>query len=175
MDQSARLLCPCDSPGKNTGMGCHAFLQGIFPTQGSNPSLLHLLHCREILYCLSHQGSTPPPPLGLTLTEEDAERTGRFALSFSLPWWLRWSRIYLQCRRPGFSPWVGKIPWRRERLPTPVFWPGESHRQRSLAGYGPGGCKESDTTEQLFLSMCKTSAWHFGTGGKEESRITKLN
>ena len=37
-----------DSPNKNTGMGCHALLQGIFPTQGS--------HCRWILYCLSHQG-----------------------------------------------------------------------------------------------------------------------
>ena len=44
---------PEDSQGKNTGVGCHALLQGIFPTQGSNPSLLH---CRQILYCLSHQG-----------------------------------------------------------------------------------------------------------------------
>ena len=41
--ESARLLCPWDSPGKNTGMGFHVFLQGIFPTQGSNPRLLHLL------------------------------------------------------------------------------------------------------------------------------------
>ena len=41
-----------DSPGKNTGMGCHALLQGIFPTQGSNPGLPH---CRRILYHLSHQ------------------------------------------------------------------------------------------------------------------------
>ena len=40
-----------DSPGKNTGVGCHALLQGIFLTQGSNPSLLCLLHCRRILYC----------------------------------------------------------------------------------------------------------------------------
>ena len=54
-----------------------------------------------------------------------------------LPWWLRWWRIYLQCGRPGFDPWVGKILWRREGLPTPVFWPGESHGWRSLAGYGP--------------------------------------
>ena len=38
-----------------------------------------------------------------------------------LPWWLSWSRICLQCRRPGFSSWVGKIPWRREQLPTPVL------------------------------------------------------
>ena len=36
-------------------------------------------------------------------------------------------RIYLQCGRSGFDPWVGKIPWRREQLPTPVLWPGESH------------------------------------------------
>ena len=45
---------PWDSPGKNTGVGCHFLLQGIFPTQGSNPDLLH---CRQILYHLSHQGS----------------------------------------------------------------------------------------------------------------------
>ena len=47
-------------------------------------------------------------------------------------------------RRPRFYPWVGKIPWRRERLPTPVFWPGEFHEL-----YSPWDCKESDTTEQL--------------------------
>ena len=40
----ARLLCPRDSPGKNTGVGCSALLQGIFPTQGLNPHLLRLLH-----------------------------------------------------------------------------------------------------------------------------------
>ena len=39
--QPARLLCPWDSPGKNTGVGCHSLLQGFFPTQGSNPHLLH--------------------------------------------------------------------------------------------------------------------------------------
>ena len=43
-----------DSPSKNTGVGCHSLLQGIFPTQGSNPGVLH---CRHILYHLSHQGS----------------------------------------------------------------------------------------------------------------------
>jgi len=41
--------------------------------------------------------------------------------------------------RPGFDPWVGKIPWRREWQPTPVFLPGESHGQRSLAGHSPSG------------------------------------
>ena len=52
--QPARLLCPWGSPGKNTGVGCHCLLQGIFPTQGLN---LGLLHCRQTLYPLSHQGS----------------------------------------------------------------------------------------------------------------------
>ena len=52
--QPGRLLCPWDSPGKNTGVGCHALLQGIFLTQGLNQSFLH---CRGILYQLSYQGS----------------------------------------------------------------------------------------------------------------------
>ena len=46
-----RLLCPWNSPGKNTGVGCHSCLQGIFLTRGLN---LGLLHCRQILYHLSH-------------------------------------------------------------------------------------------------------------------------
>ena len=50
----SRLLCPWNSPGKNTGVGCHALLQGIFPTRGTN---LGLLHCRQILYHLSHLGN----------------------------------------------------------------------------------------------------------------------
>ena len=66
-------------------------------------------------------------------------------LSGGLPWELRLERICLQGRRPGFDPWVGKIPWRRKWQPTPVFLPGTSRGQRSLVGYSPGGCKQSDT------------------------------
>ena len=54
-------------------------------------------------------------------------------------------KICLQCRRPWFDPWVGKISWRRERLPTPVFRSGEFHV------YSPWGHKELDTTERLSL------------------------
>ena len=54
-----------------------------------------------------------------------------------------------RCKRGGFNPWVRKIPWRRKWQPTPVFLPGKSHGQRSLAGYSPWGCKELDTTERL--------------------------
>ena len=55
----------------------------------------------------------------------------------------------LQCRRPGFNPWAGKIPWKRKWQPTPVSLPGESHGQRSLVSYSPWDCKESDTAEWL--------------------------
>jgi len=48
------LYSPWNSPGQKSGVGSYSFLQGIFPTQGSNPGLPH---CRQILYCLSHQGS----------------------------------------------------------------------------------------------------------------------
>ena len=48
--QPAKLLCPWNYPGKNTGVGLHALLQGIFPTQRSNPGLMCLLHHRRILY-----------------------------------------------------------------------------------------------------------------------------
>ena len=47
----------------------------------------------------------------------------------------------------SFDPWVGKIPWRREWLPTPVFLPGKFHGQRSLASYSPWSHEELDTTE----------------------------
>ena len=59
--QPTRLLCPWDFPGKNTAVDCHSLLQGIFPTQGSNPGLPH---CRQILYQLSHQGSSEVPQTG---------------------------------------------------------------------------------------------------------------
>ena len=66
-----------------------------------------------------------------------------------------------QCRRPKglkFDSWVGKIPWRRKWLPTPVFLPGKSHRQRSVAGYSPWDLKESDMTEHTH-THAHTSRW----------------
>ena len=55
-----------------------------------------------------------------------------------------------QCRkhkRCRFDPWVGKIPWRRQWQPTPLLLLGKSHGQRSLMGYSPWRCRESDMTE----------------------------
>ena len=68
----------------------------------------------------------------------------------------------LQYRKSSFDPWVRKISWRKEWLPTPVFLPGESHGQRSLVGYSPWGSKESDTAEQLthfFNPEHQRSSW----------------
>ena len=59
----------------------------------------------------------------------------------------------------GCDPWVGKIPWRRKWQPTPVFLPGKSHGQRSLAGYSPWTLKESDTTEKLRELVMDREAW----------------
>ena len=52
-----------------------------------------------------------------------------------------------RCKRCGFDPWDGEIPWSREWQPAPVFLPGKSHGWRSLVSYSPWGCKELDATE----------------------------
>ena len=61
--------------------------------------------------------------------------------------------VCLQCERPGFDPWVGKIPWRRKWQATPVLLPGKSHGRRSLVGCNPWGREKSDTTERLHFHI----------------------
>ena len=91
--------------------------------------------------------------------QKDLDKTEQLAFSLSLriyhyPWGFPGGATGKEptCqrrrhRRRGFSPWVGKTPWRRAWQPTPVFLPGKSHGQRSRAGYSPWGHKELDTTE----------------------------
>ena len=69
-------------------------------------------------------------------------------------------KIHLQWGRPEFVPWVGKISWRRERLPTPVLWPEECHGPSS-----PWGHKELDTIERLSLSLFH-GLWEGGSQNK---------
>ena len=86
-----------------------------------------------------------------------------------LPRWLSSKESACQhrrCRRRGFSPWGGKIPWRREWLPTPILLPGESHGQRSLVDYSLWGRKESDTTEQPTMHIwpgCCLLKWKYSS------------
>ena len=71
-----------------------------------------------------------------------------------------------QCRRHkrlGFDPWVRKIPWRRAWQPTPAFLPGESHGQRSLAGYILEGCKKLDMTKVTCMHACACVHTHTHT------------
>ena len=82
---------------------------------------------------------TEPPPCGSLNHLQGAF----LRVSSGLPWWLRRLKIRLQCGRPAFDPWVGKIPWRRAWQPTPVFQPGR---------YSPWGRKVSDTTERLSIA-----------------------
>ena len=83
------------------------------------------------------------------LPHERVEQWPGFNLAMDgLPCWFSWWRFCLQCRRPGFNPWVGKVPWRRERPPTRVSWPGEFHGL-----YSPWGHKAWDMTKQLSLSL----------------------
>ena len=81
--------------------------------------------------------------------------TWEFVILFQLTFLYAYKRIYLQCGRHGFDPWVGKIPWRKERLPTTVFWPGEFH------GHTLWGHKELDTTERLSLSLSSIESFLF--------------
>ena len=98
--------------------------------------------------CFSTQRNFHGPPEGGVLLKINHLR---------ISWWRRWLRICLQCGRPGFSPLVGKIPWRKEWLPTPVSLPGEFHGQMSLVGYSPWDHKESGITERLntFTSLSR--------------------
>ena len=97
--QPARLLCPWDSPGKNMGAGCHSLLQGIFLTRGSN---LGLLHCRQILYCLSYRDD-PVGKIRLVSTYDT-----RPSLRNELLEWNKWqTSIWLQSTARGrFSPGI---------------------------------------------------------------------
>ena len=126
--QPHRLSSPWNPPGQNIGVGSFSLLQGIFPTQGLNPSLPH---CRQTLYCLSHQGCS---------VSKNLQKI-----------WFLVDKLYV-CVRIRNKPRMpiitanAELMWRRKCQPTPVFLPGQSHRQRSLVGYSPWGHKESDTT-----------------------------
>uniref|UniRef100_A0AC11DJ99 Tescalcin n=1 Tax=Ovis aries TaxID=9940 RepID=A0AC11DJ99_SHEEP len=70
---------------------------------------------------------------GITFDDFLKDQLHHLLVFMRFPWWLRWKRIRLQFRRP----WAGKIPWKREWQPTPVFLPGEPHGQRSLVSCPP--------------------------------------
>ena len=109
-----RLFCPWDSPGKNTGVGCHSLLQGLFLTHGSN---LGLLNCRQILYCLNHQGNSHNPIESRKLRHREFKETEKVHLVF--PWHLTSSVVpgglegkesVCNSGDPGLVPGLGRSP-----------------------------------------------------------------
>ena len=123
-----KLLCPCNFPGKNSEAGCYFLLQRIFLTQGLN-SCLHLRN--------------------ISISEESPQifaRASQVVLTVkNLP--ASAGDLRDMGSRHGFNPWVRKILWRKKWQLTLVSLPGKFQGQRSLAGYIPRGCRESDTTE----------------------------
>ena len=81
-------------------------------------------------------------PLGILMHCCPLLVTSRYYLEIlGLPGGSEGKEICLQCRKPGFDPWVRKIPWRKGWQPAPVFLPGEFHGQMSLVGYSLWGCR----------------------------------
>ena len=153
-----------------SGPGCYASYLHLFKSSNFYfPSLKTLTQERKDMHFRNFEslllGSITA--LSLWLLENHWSATGQWAYNyvctllkvFAFPLQLLASLVaqmvnYLPImQRPGFDPWVGKIPWRKEWQPTPVFLPGESHGQRNLASYSPWGHKESDMTEWLTLSF----------------------
>ena len=131
-------------------MGCHSLLQGIFPTQGSNPHLFVSCAGRRVLYHLSQaplksctfcDGTGHCTPILMSPTHpKPSLHVGWPPPLPGLPRWSQDKESAGPCRRRGscrMDPWVGKIPRKRKWQSSPVFWPGEFHGPRSLAGYSP--------------------------------------
>ena len=120
-----------DCSGKNTGVGCHTLLQGIFSIQGSN---LGLLNCRQILWHLSHQGSSRILEwVAYPFSRGSSQARNRIGVSgiaggFFTSWATREAVAQLVRNMPAVKEtWVQSLVWRRERLRILVFWPGEFH------------------------------------------------
>ena len=99
----------------------------------------------------------------------------------ALPWWLSGKESACQCRRCRFDPWIGRIPWRRKRQPTPGFLPGKSHGQRSLSGHSPWGPKRvrhhlAIKQQQRILVggfLARVSGWWW-FGGAALARVRRM-
>ena len=122
--QSTRFLCPWDFPGNDTGMGCHFLLQGIFPTQESNPGLLH---CRQILYRLSYKGSPNLKPLRRNKT--------------SLTLLTNWTIIALSCQTVFLWVCIFPLLWLNFFFGSSFFT--DKGRQRSWGTRTIGPCSVS--------------------------------
>ena len=167
------LLCPWNSSCKNTGVGYHALLQGIFLTQGSNPRLLCLFHWQADSLPLASHGKPTIGETGLfycfnflscfltfyfvlgysRLSTEKAMAPHSSTLAWKIPWTEEPGRLQSMGSLILGHDWATSLSlftfvhWRRKWQPTPVFLPGESQGRGILVGCRLWGRTESDTTE----------------------------
>ena len=141
------------------------------------PAFCTLRYCKSLLHCLSWvhgQGRALKVPSALVpWFNSDWEDPSEYLSGIGLPWWPGGKESTCQCRRCAFDPWSGKIPWRREWQPTPVFLPGEPW---SLVGYSPwshkvwndlateqqrfaNGDRPSGTPSPLGEASCLSAPW----------------
>ena len=166
--QPARLLCPWDSSAKNTGVGCHALLQGTFQTQGSNPCLLCFLHWQAsslplvllsiiIMFVrITHDGMYVGCICKATLVLI-LNKKGMATHSSTLAWTIRGTGETGRLQSMGSlrirHDWATSLSlftfmhWRRQWQPTLILLPGESQGRGSLVGFPLWDRTESDMTE----------------------------
>ena len=155
--QPTRLLHPWDFPGKSTGVSCHWLLHGLGVFLLKNiiawtPGFLSSFYIQlpwTLKSLLQHHSSKA----------SILRRSAFFTVQLSHPYMTTGKTIALT-RLTLSAKWclcflIHKLSlsWRRQWQPTPVLLPGKSHGRRSLVGCSPWGCKESDMTEQLSLSL----------------------
>ena len=144
---ATRLPRPWDSPGKNTGVGCHFLLQSMKVKSESEVD--------QSCLTLSDPKNCSPPGSSIhgIFQARVLEWGANLVIRIFWDWgFLGGSAIknLLQLRsrrRRWFSPWFGKIPWKRKWLPTPIFLPREFHGLKSMVSHSPRGRKKSDTFE----------------------------
>ena len=159
--QPTRLPHPWDSPGKNTGVGCHFLLQCMKVKNESEVA--------QSCPTLSDPMDYSPPGSSIHgIFQARVLEWGAIAFSWEQSRALDFPLLQLvaflggasgkepacQCRRHEFDPWVRKICWRREWQPTPVFLSGKPHGPRSLAGYSPRVAKN-----RTWLKRRSAHAW----------------
>ena len=152
--QPTRVLCAWDSLGKNTAVDCHTLLQGIFPTQGSKPHLLCPLHweCgvlttgllgKTFIFFLTSLFFGSIVAVQHCMLPEKVMAPHSSSLAWKIPWTEEPGRLRSMGSWGVGHDWATSLSlftlmhWRRKWQPTPVFLPGKSHAQRSLAGYSP--------------------------------------
>ena len=115
------------------------FGQGITGLCDPPPSFLNCDPCSPTVACntLTTYLNVQASFCVILIISINREKSWLYIWRFCFPGGASGKEPACQCKRHRFYPWVGKIPWRKERQPTPVFLPGESHGQRSLVGYSP--------------------------------------